>query len=259
MATINLGRVKPVFRGAYSGATAYVVDDIVTYSNETYICILASTGNLPTDTTYWTKLAAKGVDGTDVSTTLTTQGDLLYRDGSGLQRLAAGTSGQFLKTQGTGANPVWATVSTTGKIINTQTLQDNTNYSHTNSGETVSGSGLSYTPQSTTSQVMVFYAVHGQIESDGSDNDFRTKYRVFSTNSAGNPIYADNSDSGDYNIGQANMSTGGVIWGAVSGTIENASRDASNNVVIKVSSYSNIDPGTTTYVNHLKAVFMEIE
>ena len=92
MATINLGRVKPVFRGAYSGATAYVVDDIVTYSNETYICILASTGNLPTDTTYWTKLAAKGVDGTDVSTTLTTQGDLLYRDGSGLQRLGAGTA-----------------------------------------------------------------------------------------------------------------------------------------------------------------------
>ena len=32
----------------------------------------------------------KGVDGTDVGTTLTTQGDILYRDGSGLQRLAAG-------------------------------------------------------------------------------------------------------------------------------------------------------------------------
>jgi hypothetical protein len=108
MATINLGRVKPVFRGAYAGGTAYVVDDIVTYSNETYICILASTGNLPTDTTYWTKLAAKGVDGTDLTSTLTTQGDILYRDGSGLARLGAGTSGQFLKTLGTGANPIWA-------------------------------------------------------------------------------------------------------------------------------------------------------
>ena len=30
MATVNLGRIKPVFRGAYSGSTAYVVDDIVT-------------------------------------------------------------------------------------------------------------------------------------------------------------------------------------------------------------------------------------
>ena len=108
MATVNLGRIKPVFRGAYNNSTAYVVDDIVTDSNETFICILASTGNATSNATYWTKLAAKGADGTDVGTTLTTQGDILYRDGSGLQRLGAGTSGQFLKTQGTGANPVWA-------------------------------------------------------------------------------------------------------------------------------------------------------
>ena len=40
--------------------------------------------------------------------TLTTQGDILYRDGSGYARLAAGTSGYFLKTQGSGANPTWA-------------------------------------------------------------------------------------------------------------------------------------------------------
>lgn len=111
MATINLGRVKPVFRGAYNASTAYVIDDIVTYQNETYIAITATTGNLPTVTANWTKLAAKGTDGTDVGTTLTTQGDLLYRDGSGLQRLAAGTSGQVLQTGGSGANPSWTTVS----------------------------------------------------------------------------------------------------------------------------------------------------
>ena len=77
MATINLGRIKPVFRGAYDGATAYVVDDIVTVGAagvvEAFICILASTGNATSDTTYWTKLAAKGTDGTDVGATLTTQ------------------------------------------------------------------------------------------------------------------------------------------------------------------------------------------
>ena len=105
MATINLGRVKPVFRGAYNASTSYVIDDIVTYQDETYIAITATTGNLPTVTSNWTKLAAKG---TDVGTTLTTQGDILYRDASGLARLGAGTSGQFLKTQGTGANPLWA-------------------------------------------------------------------------------------------------------------------------------------------------------
>ena len=110
MATLNLGRIKPVFQGAYNNSTAYVVDDIVTFGDETFICIQASTGNATSNASYWTKLAAKGTDGTDVGTTITTQGDILYRDGSGLQRLGAGTSGQFLKTQGTGANPVWGDV-----------------------------------------------------------------------------------------------------------------------------------------------------
>lgn len=38
-----------------------------------------------------------------------TQGDILYYNGSDWVALNAGTSGQFLKTQGTGANPAWAT------------------------------------------------------------------------------------------------------------------------------------------------------
>ena len=107
MATLNLGRIKPVFRGAYNSATAYVVDDIVTFGDETFICILASTGNATSNTTYWSKLASKGTDGTDVGTVITTQGDILYRDASGLARLGAGTSGQLLQSGGTGANVSW--------------------------------------------------------------------------------------------------------------------------------------------------------
>ena len=108
MATLNLGRIKPVFRGAYAGGTAYVVDDIVTSGNETFICILASTGNATSNATYWTKLAAKGTDGTDIGTTITTQGDILFRDGSGLQRLAKGTAGQALKMNSGATAPEWA-------------------------------------------------------------------------------------------------------------------------------------------------------
>lgn len=36
------------------------------------------------------------------------QGDVLYHNGTTWARLAAGTSGQFLKTNGAGANPAWA-------------------------------------------------------------------------------------------------------------------------------------------------------
>lgn len=38
------------------------------------------------------------------------QGDILYRDASGLTKLSAGTSGHVLKTLGAGANPAWGTV-----------------------------------------------------------------------------------------------------------------------------------------------------
>jgi len=43
-----------------------------------------------------------------------TYGDILYRDSSAWNRLPAGTSGNYLKTQGAGAAPTWATVSASG-------------------------------------------------------------------------------------------------------------------------------------------------
>ena len=107
MATIDLGKIKFVNKGAYNNSTAYTPDDVVTSGGSSYICKLASQGNAVTNGTYWDVLAQKGTDGTDVGTTLTTKGDILYRDGSGLQRLAAGTNGQLLKTGGSGANPSW--------------------------------------------------------------------------------------------------------------------------------------------------------
>lgn len=39
------------------------------------------------------------------------QGDILFRGASGWERLPAGTSGQFLKTLGAGADPAWAAAS----------------------------------------------------------------------------------------------------------------------------------------------------
>ena len=48
---------------------------------------------------------------TTEASSITTQGDILYRGASENERLAAGTSGYYLKTQGSGANPVWAAVS----------------------------------------------------------------------------------------------------------------------------------------------------
>ena len=110
MATINLGAIKFNWKGAYAGGTAYTVDDVVSSGGSSYVCILASTGNAVSNGTYWELMSSagtNGTDGTDVGTTITTQGDILYRDGSGLQRLGAGTSGQLLQSGGSGANVSW--------------------------------------------------------------------------------------------------------------------------------------------------------
>lgn len=50
------------------------------------------------------------------------QGDILYRGASTWTRLGAGTSGQFLKTQGTGANPLWASVPGGGDALTSNPL-----------------------------------------------------------------------------------------------------------------------------------------
>ena len=51
MATIDLGKIKQVWRGTYNNSTAYVVDDIVAFTDtgitSTYICVANSTGNAP--------------------------------------------------------------------------------------------------------------------------------------------------------------------------------------------------------------------
>ena len=53
MPTVNLGRVKPIYKGAYQPATAYVPLDFVNYNGVAYFCTAASTGNLPTDPAYF--------------------------------------------------------------------------------------------------------------------------------------------------------------------------------------------------------------
>ena len=138
MATVNLGRIKPVFRGAYSGSTAYVVDDIVTHSDETFICIQAhGAGTQATSqTAYWTKLAAKGADGTNVATTLTTDGDILYKGSGALQRLAKGTAAQVLKMNAGATAPEWGTDA--GGSVRKITMFNDATYNISNSSASVS-------------------------------------------------------------------------------------------------------------------------
>ena len=66
MAEFRLGRLKFNWRGAWAASTAYVIDDIVRYGANSYVCTgnhtsdSASNG-FPSDSTYWS-LHTGGID-----------------------------------------------------------------------------------------------------------------------------------------------------------------------------------------------------
>jgi len=135
MATINLGAIKFNWKGAYNSSTTYAVDDVVSSGGNSYVCIQAHSNQaVGNATAYWNIMSSagtNGTNGTDVGTTLTTQGDILYRDGSGLQRLAKGTAGQVLQMNSGATAPEYGTVSSdfvkiaSGSHSGTNLIMDN--------------------------------------------------------------------------------------------------------------------------------------
>jgi hypothetical protein len=146
-ATVPSTAVPPIFtwRGTYSGATAYQPFDVVAFTVsskvQSYVCILATTGNDPSNATYWSLLAQAGADGaaggvqiasdlggtnlapTVISTHLSSPLPVA-QGGSGAASLAAhgvvigegtsavavsgaGTAGQVLTSNGASADPTF--------------------------------------------------------------------------------------------------------------------------------------------------------
>lgn len=90
------------WHGAYSGVTAYVPYDVVSYNGSSYICILASTGHVPTNTTYWGLMALSGAaahlgDLLDVLLTSPVDGDVLEYN-AGLSKWVNGKAAGFNKS-----------------------------------------------------------------------------------------------------------------------------------------------------------------
>lgn len=57
--------INQLFKGAWSGATAYTIGDIVVSNGSSYVCIANHTNHVPPNATYWTLVASAGEDGTD--------------------------------------------------------------------------------------------------------------------------------------------------------------------------------------------------
>ena len=197
MATIDLGKIKLVWRGTYAGGTAYTVDDVVQHTDggitSSFICTTNSTGNAPSTGgsvhSSWAYLAKGSGDAT-----LTTQGDILYRDGSGNQRLAKGTAGQVLKMN-SGANaPEWGTDSG-GSILQIVAAngREADHYTNGSSLTQVTDSSISITPSSASSRIWVQW----QVTTHQSGNSVGALHAYRGSTDIGN-VYGCRSNGGGY-------------------------------------------------------------
>ena len=234
MATVNLGRIKPVFRGAYNNSTLYVVDDIVTFGNETFIAIQAGSGNATSNASYWTKLAAKGADGadgTDVAATLANKEISFKTNAGALDGIPIGTAGQALKVNSGATGYEFGTAGGIlqlkhNHITGTQSIGSG---SSTANGIDITNSEISLTPSSTSNKIMIMTSL--QVS---GDNDLTLKIM----RKIGSGSYADillNSQRGSETLGH------------VSNTIRSAYEMSPNNIQL-------LDAPNTTSQVYYKAV-----
>ena len=100
---IDLGKIMPAWRGEYDPATAYEAGDYTAYQGSTYVCIAPATGTAPTAggrNAAW-ELFLSGLP------EFTIEGEIVYRDATGLEALPPGPPGSVLVTRGAGAAPQW--------------------------------------------------------------------------------------------------------------------------------------------------------
>ena len=142
MATVNIGNLTFTHRGDYAGGTAYAKNDVVYYATNgnAYIAKQATTGNVPTNGTYWSQFA-QGSGG-------------IWNAG-----LSLGSAGQVVKVNSAG-NALEFGADAGGKIGQVICVQKtNTTSYGGQSWADISGMTATITPSSTSSKIL--WAFHG--------------------------------------------------------------------------------------------------
>lgn len=86
------------YKGNYSAATQYYINNVVSFGGGVYIAVASTLGNAPTNATYWSLVVP-------ANSVLTNEGDLLYYTGGSNSRLPIGVTGTKLVSNG--VDPVW--------------------------------------------------------------------------------------------------------------------------------------------------------
>jgi len=111
LATVNIGNLSFTHKGDYDGSTAYSKNDVVYYSTNgnAYIAKQATTGNVPTNATYWNQFAQGSGGIWNAGLSLGTAGQVV-KVNSGASALEFGTiSSDYVKIARYSASGVSAT------------------------------------------------------------------------------------------------------------------------------------------------------
>tara|TARA_R100001440_G_scaffold65352_1_gene86174 strand:- start:1256 stop:2149 length:894 start_codon:yes stop_codon:yes gene_type:complete len=177
MAQVDIGKIKIVWKGPWNSGTAYTIDDAVSHSGSSYICIQAGTNQNPsTATAYWQVMATAGTDGTDVGATLANKEIAFKTNAGAVDGIPIGNAGEFLKVNSGATGYEYGSVSSDCvKLVSTtissnvgdiqiQGYFDDSIYSH----YILITAGLSTTNDSNNSDV----SFRMQTESGGSYSDY---------------------------------------------------------------------------------------
>lgn len=143
IATIDLGKIKFKWRGAYNAATAYSVDDVVSHQGSSFVCLAPTTGNAPlVGSSFWELMALGG----NPSNIMAAQGDLLVRGQNGLERLALGAAGRVLSV-GQNGMPIWKDEANFTLVQRQHQFYNGGAWTATESYNEVAGLSMNFTPK----------------------------------------------------------------------------------------------------------------
>lgn len=135
--TVDVGKIKLVWRGTYAGGTAYEVDDLVEYDDgstiSAYINVANSTGQVPStagsvNSTYW-NLMAQGASATSAGTR---NGEIQYKVATGFGASTLFYYDSVNKALGIGTTNPTTSLSITGVTSTTSLWADNIEFQNLN-------------------------------------------------------------------------------------------------------------------------------
>ena len=156
----NIGVTSPITGGGSSGSVTIGINDATTSvkgsvqlsdSTSTTSSVLAAT---PTAV----KSAYDLADAAIAKTTVTTAGDIIYRNATVPARLGIGTVGQVLTVNSGATAPQWSTPASGGKVLQVVTASYSTLTSTTSTSSVDTGITATITPSAASSKVLIFYS-----------------------------------------------------------------------------------------------------